>query len=102
MLRSYGLSTVTGDAYAGQWPAEQFRKRGISYRPSDVTKSQVYLEALAPLNSGRFDLLDDPKLVNQIVGLERRTARAGRDSVDPMTTEDELLDALLEAHDGAC
>ena len=28
------------------------------------------------------DLLDDPRLVAQIVGLERRTARGGRDSID--------------------
>ena len=28
------------------------------------------------------DLLDHPKLVNQLASLERRTARGGRDSID--------------------
>jgi hypothetical protein len=34
------------------------------------------------LNSGTIDLLDDDKAINQIVGLERRTARGGRESID--------------------
>jgi hypothetical protein len=34
------------------------------------------------LNSRRVELLDHPKLVAQLVGLERRTARSGRDSID--------------------
>ena len=34
------------------------------------------------LNSGRVALLDVPRLVSQIVGLERRTSRGGRDSID--------------------
>jgi hypothetical protein len=28
------------------------------------------------------DLLDNPKMITQFVGLERRTARSGRDSID--------------------
>jgi hypothetical protein len=34
------------------------------------------------LNSRRAELLDLPRLVAQLVGLERRTARGGRDSID--------------------
>jgi hypothetical protein len=34
------------------------------------------------LNSRRVDLLDNKRLFNQISGLERRTARGGRDSID--------------------
>jgi hypothetical protein len=34
------------------------------------------------LNSGRIELLDQPKLVAQLTNLERRTARGGRDSID--------------------
>ena len=32
--------------------------------------------------SGRADLLDVPRLASQLIGLERRTARGGRDSID--------------------
>jgi hypothetical protein len=34
------------------------------------------------LNAGRVELLDHPRLAAQLVGLERRTARSGKDSVD--------------------
>ena len=34
------------------------------------------------LNSGKVELLDNTRLINQISALERRTARGGRDSVD--------------------
>jgi hypothetical protein len=34
------------------------------------------------LNAGRADLLDVPRLRAQLVGLECRTARGGRESVD--------------------
>ncbi|TMA58326.1 MAG: hypothetical protein E6J75_05625, partial [Deltaproteobacteria bacterium] len=33
-------------------------------------------------NSGRVELLDHPRLVAQLCGLERRTAWGGRDSID--------------------
>ena len=36
----------------------------------------------AAVNSGRVDLLDSSRMVAQFVGLERRTSRAGKDSVD--------------------
>jgi hypothetical protein len=34
------------------------------------------------INSCRVDLLDDRKAIAQLVGLERRTARSGKDSID--------------------
>jgi len=82
LLKSYRCSVVTGDRYAGEWPREQFRKHGIDYLPSERTKSELYLELLAPLNSGRVELLDHEKLLTQLCRLERRTSRSGKDSVD--------------------
>ena len=37
---------------------------------------------LAIVNSGRVRLLNNRRLVAQLIGLERRTSRAGRDSID--------------------
>lgn len=82
LLKSYGISSVTGDRYAGEWPREQFRKHGIQYRVADKPRSDLYRDLLPLLNSRTVDLLDDDKLVNQIVGLERRVARGGRESID--------------------
>jgi hypothetical protein len=54
----------------------------IEYRPAERSKAEIYRDFLPILNSHRADLLDHVRLVNQISGLERRTARGGRDSID--------------------
>jgi hypothetical protein len=81
-LHAYGISSVSGDRYAGEWPREQFRKHGIGYEPSAHAKSDIYRELVAVINSQRVELLDDARLLAQLAGLERRVARGGRDSID--------------------
>jgi hypothetical protein len=81
-LKRYQIRQVTGDRYAGEWPREIFRKFGIEYRVSDQSKSEIYQSFLPLLNSGKVELPDDRRLVSQLCGLERRTARGGRDSID--------------------
>jgi hypothetical protein len=81
-LKAYGIREVVGDRYAGEWPPEQFRKHGITYTTSELTKSELYRSLLPRLNSGQADLLDSKVLVGQIAGLERRVARGGREIVD--------------------
>ena len=106
LLRSYGILRIGGDKYAGEWPREQFRKHGITYEPSERTKSQIYGELLPLLNSARVELLDHPRLAAQLCGLERRAARGGRDSIDhaPGAHEDianAVAGALVLAHDNS-
>ena len=81
-LKAYRVSSVKGDRYGGEWPAERFQVHGIRYEPAELNRSELYLGFLPLLNSGRLDLLDCPRLITQFVGLERRTARSGRDSID--------------------
>jgi Terminase large subunit, T4likevirus-type, N-terminal len=81
-LRDYGISKVTGDAYAGLWPREQFEKRGIEYVKADRPRSDLYLAFLPLINSASCELLSHDRLTNQLTNLERRTSRAGRDSID--------------------
>jgi hypothetical protein len=89
---------VTGDRYAGEWPREQFRKHGIAYEPSAKPKSDLYRDLLPLLNSSKADLLDDPKLIAQLIGLERRTARGGKDSIDHApNAHDDLINAAAGA-----
>ena len=98
LLKQYGVHQVRGDKYAGEWPREQYLKRGVHYIPSDKTKSEIYLECLPLLNGRRVELLDDDRAVNQICGLERRTARGGRDSVDHGPgAHDDVANAVLGA-----
>ena len=81
-LKAYRVSNVRGDRYAGEWPRERFSVHGIKYEPAELNRSELYLSFLPLLNSGRLDLLDNPRMVAQFVALERRTARSGRDSID--------------------
>lgn len=82
LLKSYGITQVVGDRYAGEWPREAFRNHGIEYVPSERSKSDLYRELVAPVNAGRVELLDLPTLRTQLIGLERRVARGGKDSID--------------------
>ena len=81
-LTSYHVGRVTGDRYAGEWPREQFKKRNVDYVPSERVKSDIYRDALPLLNSRKCQLLDIRRLITQLHGLERRTARGGKDSID--------------------
>jgi hypothetical protein len=82
VLKGYRCGRVTGDRYAGEWPREAFRKQGIVYEPSDRNKSELFIDCLPLFMSGRVSLIDNPRLVSQFAGLERRVGRSGRDSVD--------------------
>lgn len=98
LLKAYGINRATGDAYAGEWPREQFRKQGIAYQVSEQSKGAIYLNALPLLNSRKVELLDVPRLAQQLCGLERRTARGGRDSIDHAPgAHDDLANAAMGA-----
>ncbi|CAN5365954.1 hypothetical protein BH23GEM2_BH23GEM2_20930 [soil metagenome] len=81
-LKAYRVSEVTGDRYAGEWPRERFQVHGIRYTPSERTKSDLYRELLPLVNAATVELLDLQRLSVQLVGLERRVARGGKDSID--------------------
>jgi len=98
VLASYGLSEVTGDRYAGEWPSERFIEHGISYIAAEQPKSQIYCEFLPLLNGGQVELLDNARLIAQLCSLERRTARAARDSVDhPPGGHDDIINSVAGA-----
>ena len=97
-LKAYRCSTVTGDRYAGEWPRERFQVHGIRYEPAELNRSELYLSFLPLLNSGRLELLDHPRMVSQFCGLERRTSRGGRDTVDHAPgSHDDIANAVAGA-----
>jgi hypothetical protein len=49
-LKSYGVGTVQGDRYGGEWPRERFAAHGIRYEPYEKPKSDV----LPALNAHPF------------------------------------------------
>jgi hypothetical protein len=80
-FKRYGVTSIIGDRYAGEWPSEMFSKFGIHYEPSARPKNELYQDLLPLLNSCRIELIDNQTLVSQLVGLERRTGR-NRDVID--------------------
>jgi hypothetical protein len=69
----------------------------VFYETCDKPKSQLYTDLLPLINSGAVDPLENDKLLMQVVGLERRTAR-GRDSIDHAPgAHDDLANAAAGA-----
>jgi hypothetical protein len=98
LVKAYGLHEVTGDRYGGEWPREAFRKQGVQYRLADLTRSELYLAMVPAVNSNMVDLIEVPRLENQLIALERRTSRGGRDMVDhPPGGHDDIANAVAGA-----
>ncbi len=81
-LKQYGVAGVVGDHYSAQWVASAWRDCGLSYTASEMSKSEIYLEALPLFTRGQVRLPDHPQLLRELRLLERRTHRSGKDSVD--------------------
>jgi len=98
VCKAYRINKVTGDRYGGEWPREQFRKQGINYELAPKPKSDLYRDVLPLLNSRRVELLDQRRLIAQLIGLERRTARSGCDTIDHgVHAHDDLANAVAGA-----
>ena len=82
LLKTYRCSHVVGDRYGQQWVIEAFTKIGVTYKHSEIDRSEIYLNALPLFTSGRARLIDSPRLISQFAALERRTFPTGRDRVD--------------------
>ena len=92
LLRSYKVTTVRGDDYGADLTVAAFRRRGITYRSlklgdaegrqGKLNRSEIYLNSVGLFTADRVKLPDNPRLVHQLIGLERRAARSsGHDSV---------------------
>ena len=74
-LKAWGLNRVTGDAYAGQTFRRDFEDEGITYTISTRSKTEIY-DAFEPkLNAGEVELLDHPKLTEQLLTLVMKGGR---------------------------
>ena len=82
ILKLFGLSKMTGDRYAGQWPFSAFRKRGVSYEISQLTKNDIYLHFQPIVSMRKVRLPENETLKNQLLCLERKTRQGGMDVVE--------------------
>ena len=105
LVKTYAIKSVTGDKYAPGFVAEGFARHQLRYSYAERDRSQIYVEALPLLTSGRARLIDSKKLTLQFASLERRTSPGGRDRVDHRVNgHDDLCNAaagaLVEAATG--
>jgi hypothetical protein len=82
LAKEYHITNVIGDHYSAEWVSGAWSKTGISYVPSDLAKSEIYLEVLPLFTRGLVSMPDHPKLLRELRLLERRTHRSGKDTVD--------------------
>jgi len=95
LLKTYKISTVVGDRYSGEWVRQAFMTAGIKYVVSSLTSSDSLLELLPLINQGSVALLDDKVQTAQLIGLERRTSRTGKDSLGhPQGSHDDRVVSL--------
>jgi len=98
IVKSYHCSAVVGDRYSGEWVRDAFRRHGIRYIVSDFTASEAFLELLPLINQGAIELLDDKRQTFQLIQLERRTSRQGKDILShPVGGHDDRPNALAHA-----
>lgn len=99
VLRSYAIDAVSGDRWAQSWVAGALMSEGIVYRICALTKSELYRDFLPLITSRSVELLDHPKLVAQLHGLERRAGASGHEAIDHRGSGH---DDLVNAAAGAC
>ena len=75
ILKAYGLHEVFGDRYAGAYPAQEFQRHGINLKYTPLNRSQLYLEALPVMQTGRCELPPDDILIGELCSLERKAGR---------------------------
>jgi hypothetical protein len=81
VLKSFKVSAVKSDKYAGEWVPEAFRTHDITVENADMTASELYLNFLPLISNGTVELLDNKRLLAQLTGLERRARSGGKDLV---------------------
>jgi hypothetical protein len=82
VMHDYGCAALVGDRHALGFVQHELDALGITFTPSTLDKSGVFAELLPLVNTGRVELLDDPTLRAELLALERRSVRGGRDSID--------------------
>jgi hypothetical protein len=98
----FGVRSIRGDKYAGDWPREAFRKLGIEYLLSDKPVSEIYRDALPWFHANKVRLVDNPRLRAQYCALERRVGRSGKDLIShPPNGHDDLCNVVSGVVDRA-
>jgi hypothetical protein len=81
LCKQYRVRSIVGDRYSAEWAASAWKKNGIAFIPSELTASELYIEALPAFTRGLVSLPDHPKLLRELRLLERTPTKMGREQV---------------------
>jgi hypothetical protein len=81
-FKSWGVREISGDRYAGEWPAVEFAKHDICYKVAEHSTSDLLLRLIPLANSKRLELPRDAQLLKEFRQLERRRGSGGKDHVE--------------------
>jgi hypothetical protein len=95
VLSTFSLSRVTGDQYAGLWPAASYARHGISYIEAQKNKSQIYEECEVLFTSHRIELPENEQLETELRQLESRPTSTGKKIDHPPGAHDDCANAAL-------
>jgi hypothetical protein len=76
-VKRYGITYVTGDHYAGNWPRERWKDESLQYEVTKRDRTKIYRDALPIITAAQCELLDHKILKNQLKDLERRISPKG-------------------------
>jgi hypothetical protein len=96
-LRSYGLCETTGDRYAGGLIPALLKRHGVTYRVSERDRSRLYADLVPLLNAGQARLLDHPRLLAELRGLERKRGLTREHIGHPPGGHDDAINAVAGA-----
>jgi len=96
VLNTYGIRKVTEDRFGGLFVREPFQTRSVTYDLAKLVKGDIYMNSVPLLNSGQVRLVNNKRLIEQLCGLERRTVRGGRESIDHAPgSHDDVCNAVM-------
>ena len=97
-LKSYHLSAVRADGYAGNFAPDEFAVHNVGCTRSELDASATYLALLPYFTTGKLDLLDHARLLHELRGLERIARPGGKTRI---THAPNAYDDVINACAGA-
>ena len=95
IVSGYRINRVCGDRYAASWVSSAFEKEGVNYEACTKAKSDLYLDFEGYINTALVEYPNDKKLTSELVNLERRRGRSGKDIIDhPPRGSDDLANSV--------
>jgi hypothetical protein len=95
ILKRYRINSVQGDRYGAGWVEGAFSKVGIRYEVCVKVKSDLYLDLEGYVNTLKVKFPKEKRLIDELMALERRRGRRGRDKVDhPPRGRDDRANAV--------